>query len=75
MIQRGLAAFFFKACSPVGSLTMELFAGLGTTAVVARLGRFASGLGIHRTFISAVQRIRLDESDDISVLMNQLADC
>ncbi len=67
----GLAEFFIKACSPVGGVVIDPFAGSGTTAVVARrLGRSAGGLEIHKTFVAAAQeRLRLDEPDDIPILI------
>ena len=70
----GLAEFFVKACSPVGGVVMDPFAGSGTTAVVARrLGRAAGGLELHKTFVSAAhERLRQDEPDDTPIVI-QLA--
>ena len=67
----GLAEFFIRACSPVGGVVIDPFAGSGTTTVVARrLGRSAGGLEIHETFVSAAQeRLRIDEPDDMPVLI------
>lgn len=61
----GLAEFFIRACSAVGGVVMDPFAGSATTAVVARrLDRRAGGLEIHRAFVSAGRaRLRLDEPD------------
>lgn len=67
----GLAEFFIEACSPVGGVVLDPFAGSGTTVVVARrLHRSAGGLEIHKTFVSAAQeRLRLDEPDDMPVVI------
>lgn len=71
----GLAEFFVKACSPLGGVVFDPFAGSGTTAVAARrLGRRAGGLEIHQAFVSAAQdRLRhIDEPDGQPVVI-QLA--
>ena len=70
----GLAEFFVKACSPIGGVVLDPFAGSGTTPVVARrLGRQAGGLEIHKSFVAAArERLRVDEPDDTPVVI-QLA--
>ena len=62
----GLAEFFLQACSPVGGVVIDPFAGSGTTTVVARrFGRRAGGLDIHAHHVEeAKRRIANDEADD-----------
>jgi len=70
----GLAEFFIKACSPLGGVVLDPFAGSGTTTVVARrLGRRAGGLEIHRAFVSAAhERLqRLGELDGQPILIQR----
>jgi DNA modification methylase len=69
-----LAEFFIKACAPAGGIVVDPFAGSGTTAVVARrLGRQAGGLEIHKDFVGAAEtRLRLDEPDDVPVVIEPL---
>ncbi len=69
----GLAEFFVKACSPVGGVVVDPFAGSGTTTAVARrLSRRAGGLEVHKPFVAAGQeRLRgRDEPDGTTVLID-----
>lgn len=63
VMPEGLASFFIKACSPLGGVVIDPFAGSGTTTVVARrLGRRAGGLDIHDSHVEgARQRIAVGE--------------
>jgi DNA modification methylase len=72
----GLAEFFVKGFSPLGGVVIDPFAGSGTTAVVARrLGRSASGLEIHQTFVeSARERLRVNEPDDSPILIELISE-
>ena len=62
----GLAEFFVSACSPVGGVVIDPFAGSGTTMVMARrLGRRAGGLDIHIRHVEEARlRIANNEADD-----------
>lgn len=53
----GLASFFVKACSPLGGVVLDPFAGSGTTAVVARQhGRLAGGIELHKDYVEGARR-------------------
>ncbi|MGH3941720.1 MAG: DNA-methyltransferase [Pseudonocardiaceae bacterium] len=66
-----LAEFFVRACSPVGGVVLDPFAGSGTTLVVARRHRRrAGGLEIHQSFVaSADERLRADVPDETPVVI------
>jgi DNA modification methylase len=69
----GLAEFFIKACSPIGGVVLDPFAGSGTTALVARRnGRRAGGLEIHRAFVDAArERLLVSEPDGVPVIIER----
>lgn len=53
----GLASFFIKACTSVGDVVIDPFAGSGTTTIVARrLGRSAGGLDLHKEHVEGARR-------------------
>ncbi len=62
VMPEGLASFFVRACSPVGGVVVDPFAGSGTTAVVARrLGRQAGGIDLHNDYVAVASERLADE--------------